>query len=506
MKACSQCQQPFFVTEQDQAFYQRIGVPTPTKCPNCRLKLRLAFWPFGRFHQRADSLTGKPLISVFSSTARFPVTDRNNWYSDTWEAPSKTFDVRRPFFDQLKELQEVTPHFHMLGDDKNVNCDYCDDVWSCRDCYYSRSMYKVEQSYYVYRLIESRDCLDCTFSFSLEHCYENTYCFNNYNTSFALDSRNCLDCAFVYDCRGTRNCFMCWNVRNKQYCIRNQQYSQAEYQRQLATIDFTDPSILTALKKEWKQHLQQDAIHRATYTNNSERVTGNYLDHCQNVTNSFFTEQSENCHHMFRNLQDKDCVDNTGLLIGELCYETVQSSYLYNCKFCSFSIRCNNSEYLDECIDVDDCFGCVGLKKKNFCILNTPYTESEYKRLKAKIVGKMINDGEYGHFLPYSMAYTDYDESLVAYYFPQSQAEAKATQPRPFNMIDRERAFYKQHGLAEPTLHPDERNLQRFRQMAGIIPYVVHCYQCQQSITTYYGPEFKYNKIVCEKCYQKEIY
>ncbi len=125
---CRECQQPFSSAAPDLALLKRLSAPPPTRCSRCRLQRRLAFWPFGRFYQRPDSLTGKPLVSVLSDQARFPVTDRNNWYSDSWEAPKLSVNFDRPFFEQFKELQERTPHFHMLGDDKNVNCDYADDV------------------------------------------------------------------------------------------------------------------------------------------------------------------------------------------------------------------------------------------------------------------------------------------------------------------------------------------------------------------------------------------
>ncbi len=397
----------------------------------------------------------------------------------------------------------------------------------------------------MYRVVECRDCLDCTYSFKLENCYENTYCFNNYATRFALDSRNCLDAWFLYDCRGLKNCFMCWNLRNKEYCIRNQSYTPAGYQAELAKLNLRSWKTLQGLREEWRGHLQTDAVHRARHITNSENCVGNYLDQCSNVTDTFFTERAENCHHLLRNYEAKDCLDCTGLLTGELCYETAQSSQVYNVRYASLSIRCRDSEYLDECVDLADCFGCVGLKKKRFCIFNKQYTQEDYQRVVEKLKQQMSVKGEYGEFLPYSMMYTGYNNSFAQFYFPleansaavrgipweeTKTAPASATTAdsapdkvndyqavvgkvlicertgRPYKLIEQELKFYQQHGVPIPRLHPDERNLERYRQLAGITPRQIECFNCRKPVTTYYAAEFGYQKILCQRCYEGGVY
>lgn len=56
------------------------------------------------------------------------------------------------------------------------------------------------------------------------------------------------------------------------------------------------------------------------------------------------------------------------------------------------------------CIECEYCFGCVGLKKKKYCILNKQYSKEEYEELKGKIISDMKRSGEYGKFLPYEMS------------------------------------------------------------------------------------------------------
>jgi hypothetical protein len=103
------------------------------------------------------------------------------------------------------------------------------------------------------------------------------------------------------------------------------------------------------------------------------------------------------------------------------CYLTNLSAYLHNVKFSSFSTRCSNSEYLDNCIDVEYCFLCVWLKNKKYCILNKQYTKKEYEKIVPKIKLKMWELWEYWKFFPYSMMYTDYNSTIARVYFPETK-------------------------------------------------------------------------------------
>src|SRR3989344_5682262 len=88
-------------------------------------------------------------------------------------------------------------------------------------------------------------------------------------------------------------------------------------------------------------------------------------------------------------------------------------------------------------------FGCFGLKKKEYCILNKQYAPEEYKKLRAKIVEQMnekpyvvekrhtTSDKDtivyrYGEFFPPELSPLAYNESVADDYFPLSEAGAKA--------------------------------------------------------------------------------
>ena len=126
---CIQCAKEFSITPDQAALYEKMQAPAPRECPDCSLRHRLAFWPFGKFHKRTCDLTGEKIISLYPAGTRFPVYQNSAWYSDTWTPPEATIDFHRPFFEQLYELQTKTPRPHQYGSN-HEHCDYSDDVWN----------------------------------------------------------------------------------------------------------------------------------------------------------------------------------------------------------------------------------------------------------------------------------------------------------------------------------------------------------------------------------------
>ncbi|MBI4652772.1 hypothetical protein HY750_00770 [Candidatus Kuenenbacteria bacterium] len=100
---------------------------------------------------------------------------------------------------------------------------------------------------------------------------------------------------------------------------------------------------------------------------------------------------------MFFTPSARDCYDCT--LWGE------NSELLYECssvaggvnriKFCyRCYLNCSNIEYSNHCHSSSNLFGCVGLRHKEYCILNKQYTKEEYEKLVPKII-KHMNEMPY---------------------------------------------------------------------------------------------------------------
>ena len=281
-KACQNCKQDFVIEPDDFAMYEKFELPAPTSCPYCRFKYMLAFWVFGRFRIAKSALSGKTIITVFPESVPFPIYDRTEFVSDAWDPLTygRDYDQSRSFIEQLVELQSVVPHPHQFGI-KNVNSDWTDDMWESKDAYLSRSGLHLEFVSYGYRVLACKNCVDIAMCWDLERSYDCLYCFKSYNLKYSFNSRDCMDSYFLYDCRNCQNCFMSWNLRNQKYCILNQQYSKEEYEKKLQEYNLKSQSSIDKLKKEFWQHIGQDAVHRQDYNLQAINSPGNFLNNLQ---------------------------------------------------------------------------------------------------------------------------------------------------------------------------------------------------------------------------------
>jgi hypothetical protein len=91
------------------------------------------------------------------------------------------------------------------------------------------------------------------------------------------------------------------------------------------------------------------------------------------------------CTHCYRCTHCQGCEACTG------CGHCVRCVGCHDCSHCEDALACTHSAYLVRCSfcsDCNYCLGCVGLQKKEFHILNRPYTRSEYFALVKALLGR----------------------------------------------------------------------------------------------------------------------
>ena len=287
-KICTNCQGKFVIDEGDLLLYEKIGLKLPEQCFICRIKHQLAFSIFGKFRKGKSDLSGKNFITVLPANARYPIYSLHEWWGDGWDAMSfgQDYDSSRPFFEQLKELQEKIPRPHQEAQN-NINCDWCNDIWESRNCYLTRHIVKSENVSYGYRLVDIKDSYDVVVCFNLQNCYDCLFCFDSFNLNFSENSRDCIDSFFLFDCRNCQNCFMSCDLRNKQFYIRNKQYTKDEYFKELENINLGSYQNIKALKEEFNNIIKNEAVHRENFNIKTTSSTGNYLDNCDKCSNLF---------------------------------------------------------------------------------------------------------------------------------------------------------------------------------------------------------------------------
>ncbi len=546
-KTCQNCDQSFEITSLEKDHYNKIGIRIPEICLPCRWKHHFAFWPFGKFRVGNSDLSKEGFITVLPENPRYPIYTAKEWWSDAWDPMDygQEYDPTRSFFDQLKELQEKVPRPHQQGA-QSIDCDWCDDVWESKNCYLARSVKKGENLFYGYRAVDCKDSSDISHVFNLDQCYDCAYCFNSYNLFFSKNCRDCIDSAFLFDCRNSTNCFMSWNLRGKSYCIENVQYTKEEYFEKMKSINLGSHAELVKLKARYTDLLKDNVVHRENFNIKTYNSVGTYMTNCNNCTNVFFWEDSENCVNCLRGLKSKDSIDLTGCWVMELCGNNSCCTNAYQLKYSIWCDGARYSEYCDQCLEVDYCFGCVGLRNKKYCILNKQYTKEEYGTLKEKIIQTMTAQNEYGKFPPYSMGLCPYNFSTAAIYFPQvgkeyvekhggywedpkeQKVEGIPTSDLPdlvsdvddslstqalicpvtgwrYNIALSELAFLKRKNIALPRVHFDVRTKERMLLLSQSQGQSYVCCYCSKDITAYYPYEWGYKNIACAECYQQEI-
>ncbi|MBP9711792.1 MAG: hypothetical protein KBD55_02040 [Candidatus Pacebacteria bacterium] len=506
------------------------------------------------------------MISMYSESAPFPVYCHECWFSDKWEASSygRDYDFSKPFFTQFKELQNAVPR-SALWQRNCTNSEYANMVAESKNVYLSVSVTNGSSDVFYSKAIDaSFNIMDSYTLKSCDSCYENLEGEKNYNSQNLENCRNCIDSFFLIDCTNCSNCFMSSNLRNKQYCLRNQQYSKEDYFKELEKLNLGNRNERKILITEF-QDLCERSIHRYANIVQAQNSTGNNLSNVKNCQNSFDVYDAENYNYSFRTYTSKDCMDYDYGQSSELMYEcTTGAMYDSNVKFAySATGNVRDSEYIDSCVSATNLFGCICIKKGENIILNKPYSKEEYEKLREKIIAHMSElpyidqkgrSYSYGEFFPMEVSPFSYNETMAQNMEPITKNEAfergypwkDADEKNPnitietnnipdsinevseeilsevlgcahkgecnqqcavgFRITQGELQFYKKYNIPLPDLCPNCRFYERSKKVLQPKLYDRTCMKCNEiKFKTPYAPG-RPEIIYCESCYNKEIY
>jgi hypothetical protein len=435
---CQNCKSSFVIEPEDFAFYERLKVPAPTWCPECRMRRRLAFRSERALYKRECGLCHAPIITGYPPEAPFPVYCEKCWWSDKWggEEYAQDYDPGVSFWGQLKQLKRRVPRL-ALNASQNENCPYSNYTWACKNCYLSTSTLHSENIFYSAAVDRSSFCVDCLAAGDSQFCYENIESEKNYQSTFLFRAQNCIDSHFLFDCRNCRNCFMSANLRNKEFVFENQQLTEEEYKKKFGELSLYDFHTQEKLKLQFAQ-LKERALHKYANILKSVNAVGENIIASKNIKKCFDIRDSENVSYSGRVLGTKDAMDTNNAGPGcELFYEGINIGFddgRYKFSVDSWT-GCSELEYADLCMSSQNVFGCVGLRNKRYHILNKPYEKAEYEALVPKIREHMARipytDAAgrryvYGDFFPVEFSPFPHNTSLSQEYFPISKEETVA--------------------------------------------------------------------------------
>ncbi len=558
MKTCESCQNSFQIFDDEKRFLEKMDfkfgdkvyrIPEPELCPDCRAQRRVSHRNERNMYQNKSAMSGKQLICIYAPGTPwgmdYKIYTKEEWNSDEWDPTEygRDFDFSRPFFEQFEQLQAVVPKINLVAVD-NQNSPYVMGVAYSKNCHVLNSSEYCEDCYYGKLLQKVKNAVDCSYVYDSELCYECFSVYNSYNCVHLSYSSNCSNCYFSENLINCNNCFLSTNLKDKAYYFMNEPLEKEAYERRVKEFMGSHANFEKA--KEILADLRKKRIHKYANITTCENSTGDFLQNSKGCLDCYDVNDSQDCRYIQVGVQLKDVYDCSNMYIKpELCYQVMGVLETFHVAFSLYTFHSQGILYSDQIYSSKDLFGCVGMKRKQYCILNKQYTKEEYEELVPKIIEHMQKTGEWGQFFPPEMALVGYNDSLASEYFPLSKEEVvqrgwrwhedtsfseykgpeyeipdhikdvtdevcqkilKCEQSgRFYKIIPQELKFYKQMGIPIPHICPDERHKNRMKLRNPRTLYDRQCDKCQASVSSTYAHD-RSEKIYCDTCYLKEIY
>lgn len=538
---CQNCKKDFNIESEDFDFYEKIKVPAPTFCAHCRMLRRLAQINHRSLYKRNCALCEKNVPSMYHPDSPFIIYCTECYFSDKWDPMDYGFeyDLSKPFFQQFYYLLKSVPQLHIEHTNNNAgNVFFSNYIYRSKNIYLSYGSVRSEDIFYSWGSANgNKMCFDSINFSENDNCYDLVDSNKNYNSTFLTRSHGNVDCHFLFDCHNCTNCFMSSNIRNKSNVFRNVQLKPEEYKVKVKEIMKGIRKEQDKLEEEYKE-MMAHSIHKFATLLQSENCVGDFITNSKNVYYGFAIQDSKDVKYAEITTNTvEDCYDLSMAGRASQSYEFAVSGRGNNNTFFSFNVGDTaRMFYCDGSNHIEDCFGCVNVKHKKFCIFNKQYTEEEYNTMKDKIIQQMkeipyIDEAgrEYyfGEFFPINFSRFSYNESAAFELFPISKEEVlqskfKWREPQrkehtatldesqydlpianiddsivnevfackhdgkcnqicstAFRITKDELVFYKRNGLALPALCP---NCRYFERQARTLPWQLWDRECMCEI------------------------
>jgi len=559
-KTCQNCKKDFIIEPDDFSFYEKVKVPAPTFCSECRFQKRIMFRNEIVFYKRQCDLCRKNIISIFSPEKEYKVFCSKCWWGDNWNPGEYYLDYspQKTFFEQFKELQSKTPFMEKVVDYPTLtNCEYVNHSGNSKNCYLMFNADFCENVFYSSTLDHVKDSADCLMMNKTELSYE---CIGG-DGSGVYFSENCPESINVWyskDCVACHDCFGCVNLRHKSYYIFNKSYSKEEYQKKIKEMKLDKYSSHLKIQEKiygfWNKFPR-----RYMYGRMNKNSSGDYVYNSKNAKNCYQAVHVEDGAYsqLITIPTFKDSFDITEFGMGvEHSIDSVTVGYgVYGVKYCSVLFtNARDVEYSMYGGSLKNCFGCLNIRNKEFCILNKQYSREEYEKLKNHIIKDMKENPyidklgrvwRYGDFFPYDLSPFAYNESFANLYFPLNKEkiekqgfgyfESQKTNYQKtmelndvpdsikdiqddfveqvmqcgcgkfYRIAKGELLLLKRFVLPIPRSCPDCRYMKRIKRLNPPRLYNRKCDKCGIEIKTPYAPN-RPEIVYCEKCYQQEVY
>jgi hypothetical protein len=435
-KNCQNCKKDFTIEPDDFAFYEKIKVPPPTFCFECRLQRKMARRNERSLYKRKCDLCHLDIIAMYQSETPFPVYCPKCWWGDGWdpEEYGKNYDFTKSFFHQWNELAKNVPRISLYQ--KNpVNSPFSNHSDNIKNSYLAFNSGLSEYLFYSNWIINSKELIDCYATFESELCYEMDNNKKCSRCSFLYVGKNNIDSSYLYDCNNCMNCFLSSNLRNKKLYFMNKQFSKEEYEEKIK--EFSGSFIGRQKAEEiFYNDIMPKTLRKYMICGKQKNSSGDYIfGGSKNLKKCFrIYKASEDSAYSVDCADIKDCYDAYESAFNcEQQYDCHAGNRLSFSKFSSVSYDDHDIEYCEMCHDSEYLFGCISMIKKKYCILNKQYSKDDYFDILNKIKEQMSKivytdkkglEYKYGEFFPIEFSPFCYNETVAQEYFPITKEKA----------------------------------------------------------------------------------
>jgi hypothetical protein len=497
-----------------------------------------------KLYKRTCDATWDTIISIYSPDKPYKVYKQDFRWSDKRDPMEYgvDFDYGKSFTEQFGGLMVRVPHMSLFNP-WSENCDYTNILLNAKNCYLCFVSSFSENCMHTHWSLAWNNVVDAYRWNNLSDSYEINWWKDAANCFYCYDIEQCNNCYFSIWLVWCDSCVLCSNLVNKKYCINNKQYTKEEFEKTLKWLDY-DKSL-------WlRKGLQKTSLKTAIKNYHSEAVfwSGNMnsknLVFCSNLIEGSDCRYFDEWASWF-----VDCIDGNYGYGSSLCYESLSISLWKQSISTIFTKETEKCLFSVNLFTCSNCFWCIWLRNKSYCIFNKQYTKEEYETEVAKIIDHMQITGEWWEFFDPSLSPFGYNETVAQEYFPLLQTEAekrwykrqvnnydpvipewakvvdwktwweapKEDQQilrsifvcevswRPYRIIQQELEFYRKHDLPLPRKHPDVRHEDRLKLRPWRTLYLRKCDKIGEEMVSVYPPDYQ-GKVYSEKAYQEEIY
>jgi len=343
------------------------------------------------------------LVSTYPDTPRScPVVSHQKFIEsiDQLTQSGQELDISISFFDNFNRLFHSVPFSSLYNYSAAEKSDFAFSVFQSNNCYLSFTVITdCENILYSFAVKESSS--NVLNSTQVNNNAQNIFSSHCVVKSFAIFYskfiENSSDIWFSSNLINCHECIFCQDIENKKYCIENTEYTKEEYLSRKANILAQKdkfPEYAKTVSCIGKNHGSTDVVNWNFVLNSQGVESGKYCSYLKDARNVIVVGSPHENRYIYDTLEAW-AMGNSHFYAALNAW--VSSEHIY---ICEWIVTCYNvyySRFLENC---KFCIWCIGLKNKEYCILNKQYSKEEREKKADEIFSQMDQDGSLGEFFP----------------------------------------------------------------------------------------------------------